>query len=154
MRVHMCDLSCVFRIKAMFPMLMLCYFLLNSKHLLTGLDYNPAILSPVCVCLFEVHNQVSLHIGKHWESSLNTRLCTNFHRCSWPGTWVFTDGHGWENKVEMVRRKCHLQQRREELKGWILKVPFWGYGYIYIIIKRQSLHPGCHEANAVCRVLA
>lgn len=59
--------------------------------------------------------------------------------------------HGWENKVEMVRRKCHLQQRREGLKGWILKVPFWGCGYICIIIKRQSLHPGCH---VVCRVLA
>lgn len=41
-----------------------------------------------------------------------------------------------------MRRKCHLQQRREGLKGWILKVPLWGCGYICIIIKRQSLHPG------------
>lgn len=43
---------CVFRIKAMFPMLILCYFLFNNKQLLTGLDYNPAFyLLYVFVCL-------------------------------------------------------------------------------------------------------
>lgn len=36
------------------------------------------------------------------------------------------DRHGCENKVEMVRRKCHLQQRKEGLKGWILKSSLLG----------------------------
>lgn len=43
---------CGFRIKAKLPMLILHYFLLHNKHLLTGLDYNSAFyLLYVFVCL-------------------------------------------------------------------------------------------------------